>query len=138
MKNGRINNTCNYPSTFEELRGAILKDPSGRYKHFKIVFHRYSTDLNLILGKKYLVVDTDGFNMYQLKTINYKNGMLQMIFTSSIGKTIIISHDINDEQPKYFFIDWDDLNQLMLEENVLDFIDDELLELEKDNEEHFN
>jgi len=138
MESSELYNAGDYPATIEELLDA-MQDPSGRYKHLKIIFYRNKSSLKLGLGQQYLVVNQDGFGLYQLNDINYRNGILIMMFTNPrTGNMAEITLDVNNKHPEHFLICWKDIKQLMFEENLLDIIDDELLELEREGDDGFN
>jgi len=138
MESSELYNAGDYPATIEELLDA-MQDPSGRYKHLKIIFYRNKSSLKLGLGQQYLVVNQDGFGLYQLNDINYSNGILIMMFTNPrTGNMAEITLDVNNKHPEHFLICWKDIKQLMFEENLLDIIDDELLELEGEGDDGFN
>jgi len=137
MESSEFYNTGDYPETMEELLDA-MEDPSGRYKHLRIILYRNRSSIGLGLGQQYLVVNRNGFGLYQLTDINYSNGILVMTFanpkTCNVAKVTL---DINNKHPEHFLIGWNDLKQLVYEETISDLINDEILELEKDTEPHF-
>ena len=137
MESSEFYNTGDYPETMEELLDA-MEDPSGRYKHLRIILYRNRSSIGLGLGQQYLVVNKNGFGLYQLTDINYSNGILVMTFanpkTCNMAKVTL---DINNKHPEHFLIGWNDLKQLVYEETISDIIDDEILELENDTKPHF-
>lgn len=121
--------TNTYPATIEDLL-AGMQDPSGRYMHLQVIFSRDQSSAGLGFGQRYLVVNRNGFGVYQLNGVDYNDGILQMLFTNpDTGKTAEISLDINDEHPAHFLINWNDLTKMVHTEQTHEDADD-LLELD--------
>ena len=86
---------------------------------------------NLGLGQEYLLVNRAGFGLYELNSVDYSNGIIQMIFTSSAtGNTIKINLDVCNEHPDMYLINWKDVEDLVFTERNFDCADNELLEIE--------
>jgi hypothetical protein len=71
---------CQYPSTLDELIYDGQNHPD-RYKHLQIILNREKHH-NMGLGQRYLVVNRVGFGLYELNSVDYSNGIIQMIFTN--------------------------------------------------------
>ena len=92
----------NYPATIEDLIVA-MQEPSGRYKHLQLMFYRNKSSLGLGFGQKYLVVNRNGFGLYELNSVDYNNGILQMLFTNpATGNTAEVNLDVNVELQSTF------------------------------------
>ena len=123
-----INNT--YPADITDL---INQMQEGKYKHLQIFLSRNQSNLGLGFGQKYLVVNPDGFGLYELNCVDYNAGILQMLFTKpATGNTAEINLDINDEHPAYIFICWKDIRDMVYDEIPSSCAGEDLLEL--DNE----
>ena len=123
------NSTSEYPATLQELL-ANMQHPSGKYRHLQIILNR-NDNRNLVLGQKYLVVSTEGFTVCRLMHIHYADGIIRLELESmSNGKISIAAFDINNKHPEFFLCCWEDVKQLVFEENARRIINDELLELD--------
>ena len=125
------NSTSEYPATLEELL-ANMQHPSGKYRHLQIILNR-NDNRNLVLGQKYLVVSTEGFAVSRLLHIHYADGIIRLELKSlSNGKISCTALDINNEHPEFFLCCWEDVKQLVFEDNARRIINDELTKLEDD------
>ena len=123
------NSTCQYPSTLEELVDEMEMHPD-RYKHFQFILNRKKHH-RLGMGQKYLVVDRIGFGLYELICVDYSNGIITMILTTSdTGNSFKINLNVNNKHPDLFLINWKDVKDIVYAERNFDCADDELLELE--------
>ena len=119
-----------HPATIEELITA-MEDPTGRYKHLQFILYRNESRLGLSFGQKYLVVNQIGFGVYELNSVDYNNGILQMLLTNpDTGNTAEINLDVNDDHPEYFFICWNDIKSMVYDEITNNYFDNELLEID--------
>ena len=102
-------------------------------KHLQIFLSRNKSNLGLGFGQKYLVVNPDGFGLYELNSVDYNAGILQMLFTNpDTGCNAEINLDVNDAHPAYIFICWKDIRNMVYDEITSSCADEDLLEL--DNE----
>jgi hypothetical protein len=125
------NSTYQYPSTLDELIDDRQNHPE-MYKHLQIILNR-KIDPHPHLGEKYLVVNHNGFNVYQLNDLDYSNGKIFLTLTNpNTGNNAKISLDVNDKHPEYFLLCWDDIKQMVYAESTCYDTNDELLELEND------
>ena len=122
------NNT--YPADITDL---IEQMQEGKYKYLQIFLSRNQSNLGLGFGQKYLVVTPDGFGLYELNSVDYNAGILQMLFTNpDTGNTAEICLDVNDTHPAYTFICWKDIRDMVYDEITNCCAGEDLLEL--DNE----
>ncbi|MCX6254313.1 MAG: hypothetical protein NTV31_07540 [Bacteroidia bacterium] len=133
MGKNTIKSSCECPATLDELLD-VMQDHSGKYKHLQIILKRNNTIRSLGLGQQYLVVNKNGFGVYQLLDINYSNGVIQLkLKDTNTDKIVHTSLNINNKHPQLFLICWKDIKELMFEENMKQISpNDELLELEDD------
>jgi hypothetical protein len=131
MEKETNNSTSEYPATLDELL-AEMKHPSGKYRHLQIILNR-NDNRWLSIGQKFLVVSNAGFAVYRLLHIHYADGIIRLELKSmSNGKISIAAFDINNKHPEFFLLCWEDVKQLVFEDNARRIINDELLELETD------
>jgi hypothetical protein len=121
----------NYPSTLDELIDDMQLHPD-KYKHLQFILNREKHH-NLGLGQKYLVVNNNGFGLYELNFVDYSNGILKMIFTTpTTGNPVKINLDVYNEHPDIYLINWTDIEDMVYTERNFDCANDELLEFEDD------
>jgi hypothetical protein len=121
--------TCQYPSTIDELVNDMENHPD-RYKHLQFILNREKHH-RLGLGQKYLVVNPAGFDLYELNSVDYSNGIIQMILTApETGNTVKINLDVCNEHPDLFLVNWKDIEEMVYAERNFNCDDDVLLELE--------
>jgi hypothetical protein len=127
MKKETNNNTCQYPSTFDELVDD-MEDHPDRYKHLQIMLY-HKIDHHPHLGDKYLVVNENGFNVCQLKDLEYSDGkiFLTLINTNTCNMEKI-AVNVNEKHPKLFLINWKDVEDMVYVESICYDTNDELLE----------
>ena len=131
MEKETKNSTYQYPSTLDELIDDRQNHPE-KYKHLQIIFGS-KIDHYWGLGQKYLVVNQIGFGLYQLNSVDYSNGILQMVFTNpATGNPVKINLNVCNEHPELYLIKWKDVEDMVNAERTFDYTDDELLELEND------
>jgi hypothetical protein len=83
------------------------------------------------LGQKYLVVNSRGFGLYVLNSVDYSNGIITMIFTTpDTGNTAKINLDICNEHPDIYLINWRDVEDLVFTDCNCCDVTDELLEID--------
>lgn len=84
-------------------------------------------------GQRYLIVNRNGFDLYELTGVDYNNVILKMIFTNpATGNSAEINLDVNDEHPENFLICWNDIKNMAYAEQTHNSVDDELMELENE------
>jgi hypothetical protein len=129
MANKENNSTCQFPSTLDEFIDYMEKHPV-RYKQLQFILNRKKHH-RLGLGQKYLVVNPVGFDLYELNSLDYSNGILQMVFTTpATGNTVKINLDVRNEHPDIYLINWKDIQEMVYAERTFDCADNVLLELE--------
>lgn len=117
-----------YPSDLPELIEAMQ---AGKYKHLQIFLYRDKSSLDMGFGQKYLVVSRTDFGLYELKSVDYNGGFLQMLFTNpDTGCIAELNIDVNNEHPEYLAIRWNDIKDMVYNEVASDYDAAELLELE--------
>ena len=123
--------TYECPATPEELLDE-MQDPSGKYKHLQIILTRNSINRSMGLGQQYLVVNNNGFGVYQLLNTDYCNGVIQLKLKDTYtGEIAHITLNITDKHPQLYLICWNDIKQLVYKENIdKTSTTEELLELE--------
>lgn len=121
------------PATLDDLLN-VMQDPSGGYQHLQIILKRdNTTDSRLGLGQEYLVVNKNGFGVYQLNDVDYIDGKILMRLTNkSNGNRAEISLDINNKCPQVFLLNWNDIKRMVYDEKTNNYADDVLLELDTD------
>ena len=117
-----------YPADLPELIEAMQ---AGKYKHLSIFLYRDKSSLDVGFGQRYLLVSNSGFGLYELKSVDYNAGFLQMLFTNpDTGCFAEVNLDVNNEHPENYCLRWSDIKNMVFDEIASDYIDDELLELE--------
>ena len=117
-----------YPADLPELIEAMQ---AGKYKHLSIFLYRDKSSLDMGFGQRYLLVSNSGFALYDLKSVDYISGFLQMLFTNpDTGCFAEVNLDVNNVHPEHYCLRWDDIKDMVYAEIANDYIDDELLELE--------
>ena len=117
-----------YPADLPELIEAMQ---AGRYKHLSIFLYRDKSSLDMGFGQRYLLVTPDGFGLYDLKSVDYKAGFLQMLFTNpDTGCFAKINLDVNNEHPEHYCLCWSDIKDMVYNEVASDDGAAGLLELE--------
>ena len=126
MKQEVNNTTSQYPLTIEELVDDMEKHPD-KFKHLQFVLSSKKNH-NLDLGQKYLVVNSRGFGLYVLNSVDYSNCIITMIFTThDTGNPAIINLDICNEHPDIYLINWRDVEDLVFTDCNCCDVTDELL-----------
>jgi len=117
-----------YPADLPELIEAMQ---AGKYKHLSIFLYRDKSSLDVGFGQRYLLINSSGFGLYELKSVDYNSGFLQMLFTNpDTGCFAEVNLDVNNEHPENYCLRWSDIKNMVFDEIASDYIDDELLELE--------
>lgn len=117
-----------YPADLPELIEAMQ---AGKYKHLSIFLYRDKSSLDLGFGQKYLVVSRTGFDVYELKSVDYNAGFLQMLFTNpDTGCFAELNIDVNNEHPEHFCLRWNDIKDMVYNEIASSYDATDLLELE--------
>ena len=129
MANKENNSTYQYPSTLDELIDYMEKHPV-RYKQLQFILNRKKHH-RLGMGQRYLVVNRFGFGLYELISVDYSNGIIQMIFTNpDTGNPAEFNLEANYEQPDIYLINWKDVEEMVYAGVSIGCDNDELLELE--------
>lgn len=119
-----------YPADLPELIEAMQ---AGKYKHLSIFLYRDKSSLDLGFGQRYLLVSNSGFELYELKSVDYNGGFLQVLFANSdTGCIAEVNLDVNDEHPEHYALNWNDIKDMVYNEIASDNNAADLLEL--DNE----
>jgi len=119
-----------YPADLPELIEAMQ---AGKYKHLSIFLYRDKSSLDLGFGQKYLVINPNGFELYELKGVDYNGGFLQLLFTNTdTGCIAELNLDVNDEHPERFALRWNDIKDMVYNEIAINYDAADLLELEND------
>jgi hypothetical protein len=119
-----------YPADLPELIEAMQ---AGKYKHLSIFLYRDKSSLDMGFGQQYLLVSNSGFGLYELKSVDYNSGFLQMLFTNpDTGCFAEVNLDVNNEHPEHFAIRWNDLKDMVYNGIASDYDDADLLELENE------
>lgn len=117
-----------YPADLPELIEAMQ---AGKYKHLSIFLYRDKSSLDVGFGQRYLLINSSGFGLYELKSVDYNSGFLQMLFTNpDTGCFAEVNLDVNNEHPENYCLRWSDIKNMVYNDIASDYIDDELLELE--------
>ena len=117
-----------YPADLPELIEAMQ---AGKYKHLSIFLYHDKSSLDVGFGQRYLLINSSGFGLYELKSVDYNSGFLQMLFTNpDTGCFAEVNLDVNNEHPENYCLRWSDIKNMVFDEIASDYIDDELLELE--------
>ncbi len=118
------------PADLPELIEAMQ---AGKYKHLSIFLYRDKSSLDMGFGQEYLVVNNRGFGLYDLKSVDYNSGFLQMLFTNpDTGCFAEVNLDVNNEHPEHYAIRLHDLKDMLYAEITSGIVDDELLKLENE------
>ena len=124
--------TCQHPSTIEELVDDMEKHPD-KYRHLQFILNRKKHH-GLGLGQRYLLINQDGFGVYQLDMVDYNNGFIQMLLIDpDTGIPSEINFNINNTHPETFLINWTDIEDMVYADRNLNCADGELLELDTEN-----
>lgn len=124
------NDEC--PETLQELIEE-MKKPDGKYQHLKIILYRDANKFKMELGQRFLFINDDGFGIYFLLDLMYSNGKLKLTLKENFTDKIVhTSIGINDKHPKFLLINWDDIKNMVYEDDIIQGNDGELLELDYD------
>ena len=127
MEKSRYNT---YPADLPELIEAMQ---AGKYKHLQIFLYRDKSSLDLGFGQKYLVINHNGFGVYELKSVDYNGHFLQMLFANpDTGCFAEVNLDVNNEHPEHFFFLLNDIKDMVYNEIARDYDATDLLELENE------
>ena len=130
-KNTHLHN-CGCPETLQELIEE-MKKPDGKYQNLKIILYRDTNKLKMELGQRFLFINKDVFIVCYLLDFFYSNGKLKLTLKENFtDKVVHTSIGINDKQPKFLLINWDDVKNMVYEDDIIQGNDGELLELDYD------
>ena len=117
-----------FPATLDELIMDMELYPD-EYKHLQFILNRpknHSKDF----GQMYMVVNQDGFGLYRLDNIDYKEGVIKLSFTNpATGNTAEYSLLITNKHPNVFLVNWKDIEDMVYSELSSNYNDIELREL---------
>ena len=117
-----------YPADLPELIEAMH---AGKYKYLSIFLYRDESSLDMGFGQRYLLVNNRGFGLYDLKSVDYSGGYLQMLLTNpDTGCVAELNIDVNNIHPEYLAIRWNDIKDMVYNEIASDYDAADLLELE--------
>jgi hypothetical protein len=125
--------THQIPSTLEELVQEMEKHPD-QYQHLEIFLSREAVSDFPVFGEEYLAVSREGFALYRLDSVDYQDGCVLLSLTEqSTNQPVILSVDINNEQPRCLFVRSKDVWNLLLADILRSNVDDiDLIELIED------
>ena len=66
-----------YPNTLDELVDDMERNPD-KYKHLQFILHRKKHHRSE-LGQRYLLINQDGFGVFQVSMVDYNNGFIKML-----------------------------------------------------------
>jgi hypothetical protein len=113
----RLNNKNQHHNlSFEELVAAC---DDNKYGNIQIFLSKTCSSCKF--GQEFLMVSKSGFSKIFVD-----------IEDSNTGTIKHLDFDINDKEFRYLFIAWNDLRQMVYEENASSISNDDLLELEND------
>ncbi len=119
-----------YPADLPELIEAMQ---AGKYQHLQIFLYHDKSSLDMGFGQRYLLVSNSGFGLYELKSVDYNRGILQILFTDPVtGCFAEVNLDVNNEHPEHYAIRLHDLKDMLYAEITSGIVDDELLKLENE------
>jgi hypothetical protein len=125
-KQQTIDNT--FPATLDELIMDMELYPD-EYKHLQFILNRPKNHC-IDFGQMYMVVNQDGFGLYSLDNIDYKEGVILLSFTNPMtGNSAEYSLLITNKHPNVFLVNWKDIEDIVYSELSSDFNDKELREL---------
>jgi len=115
----------NIPETFDDLIDYL---ESHDHKHLQIFLFREKSSLGFVEDERYLVVNRNGFGLYKLHNLDYKDGKIQLEFTNpATGNPAKVSLDIHETHPDLFIVNWKDIQDMVYADQTNTFY--ELLEL---------
>jgi hypothetical protein len=125
----RLNNKNQHHNlSFEELVAAC---DDNKYGNIQIFLSKTCSSCKF--GQEFLMVSKSGFSIVRILDVDYKNDKIFVdIEDSNTGTIKHLDFDINDKEFRYLFIAWNDLRQMVYEENASSISNDDLLELEND------
>ncbi len=128
-KERTIDNT--FPATLDELIMDMELYPD-EYKHLQFILNRPKNHC-IDFGQMYMVVNQDGFGLYRLDNIDYKEGCILLSLTNPVtGKTAEFSLRITNKHPNVFLVNWKDIEDIVYSEIASNYTDNELQELENE------
>jgi len=120
-----------FPATLDELIMEMELYPD-EYKHLQFILNR-PKNLCTDFGQLYMVVNQDGFGLYRLDNIVYKEGIIFLSFTNpATGNTAEYRIHIDNKNPNVFLINWRDIEDMVYSEIASNYTDNELQELENE------
>ncbi len=93
----------------------IEKHPD-QFQHLRIFLSHESNTGITDFGEQYLVVSKDGFGLYRLDDVDYKNGRIFLsLKEATTDIAVTYSMGINEEHPRcLLFVRWRDIWDLVL------------------------
>ena len=121
------------PASINELVQDMEKYPDA-YQHLKVFLRKENSTGIPDFGEDYLAVSPTGFGLYQINSVDYQNGRINISLTeASTSNKVSYSLDINNQNPSCLFIRWKDVKNIVFNECMKSKIhDNELLELIED------
>jgi len=117
------NNNSNSAPSVDKL---IDDMQNGIYKHIQVFLYKDDPNHGFGMGEKYLVVNQNGLGLYRLKSVDYCDGKIQLVFTDPASGTPATANlDIKNVHPDLFLINWKDITDMA-------YADNDLLELDSD------
>jgi hypothetical protein len=127
MKKEINNNSCECPSTTNEIPFVGIKDQAGRYELIQLTVNPKDVR-KLKLSQDYLLVNNNWSGVYQLENILYPDGKIQLRLKSNTSFNVVSTLLADHRQP-FYLLYWNDIKQMVFEDNARRVINDELLEL---------
>jgi hypothetical protein len=132
MARRTIINNKECPETLQELIDE-LKKPDGRYQHLKIIHNREANKFKMELGQRFLFINDDAFGIFYLLDFSYANGKLKLTLKENFADKIVhASINIKDKHAKFHLINWEDIKNMVFEDEIIQGNEEELLELDYD------
>jgi len=119
-----------YPNSIDEMVSEMEKYPDA-YQHLKVFLRHENSNGIPDFGEEYLALSTSGFGLYRINSIDYQNGIINILLTeTSTNKVVHYSLDVNNKRPSCLFIRWKDVKNMVFDECMKSKINDnDLLEL---------
>ena len=118
----------------DNVQGLIdrIEQAPFAFEHLRIFLKRDGKS-NCFENKEYLMVTPTVFGKVQLLDVNvYYNFVILNIIDCSTQLVGNIRIDINDASPQTFFICWQDIKKMVLDETISSYCDNDLLEFDFD------
>jgi hypothetical protein len=121
------NSTCECPTTLQELLDDIQSYPD-KFKHLQIILNR-NDNCSMWLGQRYLVVNNEGFGLYQIQNINYTADIIQLELKNITSDELAcVALDINDDSMHLILVCWNDIVLIVKKDDAMTLNNDDLSE----------